>query len=211
LLALLHVLPDYSRAVASGGWLEWIDSDADETDLVATLDTRVQSMLGDLEEREAPEGSSWYATSADVRSLPDEEDSYSAVVTSPPYPNRHDYTRVFGVELMFAFLDWEETRALRYQTFHSHPEAKPERPELDGYNPPHSLLERVEQVRGKEKDHRISRMLEGYFADMFLSLRELRRVCKTGARIALVVGNAQYQGVPIPVDELLISAEITKR
>lgn len=45
-------------------------------------------------------------------------------------------------------------------------------------------------------------MLEGYFQDMYLCLRELRRVCKSGARIAFVVGNAQYCGEPILVDEL---------
>ena len=45
-------------------------------------------------------------------------------------------------------------------------------------------------------------MLEGYFADMFSALRELKRVCTTDAMVALVVGNVQYRGVPIMVDEL---------
>ena len=49
-------------------------------------------------------------------------------------------------------------------------------------------------------------MIEGYFLDMYLCLSELMRVCKRGARIALVLGNAQYCGQPIPVDEL--TAEI---
>lgn len=49
-------------------------------------------------------------------------------------------------------------------------------------------------------------MVEGYFLDMYLCLREVARVCKKGARIAFVVGNAQYNNVPVPVDEL--TAEI---
>lgn len=201
LLALLAVLPEFSRAVATGGWLKWIESDANEEGLLPTLDGQVETMLQDLEQAEVPGGTSWHAASADARGLPDDDDSYSAVVTSPPYPNRHDYTRVFGVELMFAFLDWDEARALRYQTFHSHPEARPERPPLDAYRPPASLLEAVAKVRSKEKDSRVPRMLEGYFADMFVALREVRRVCKPGAMVALVVGNVQYRGVPIVVDE----------
>ena len=45
-----------------------------------------------------------------------------------------------------------------------------------------------------------------YFLDMFLTLRESKRVCKKGARVAYVLGNAQYFGLPVPVDEL--TAEI---
>jgi hypothetical protein len=45
-------------------------------------------------------------------------------------------------------------------------------------------------------------MLEGYFRDMYLCLREAKRVCRRGARVGLVVGNARYGGDSIPVDEL---------
>ena len=202
LLALLAVLPHFSRAVATGGWLKWVERDTNENGLMPALDTQVRTMLQDLEVGERPREPSWRAAPADARNLPDNEQSYSAVVTSPPYPNRHDYTRVFGVELMFAFLGWDETRSLRRQTFHSHPEARPERPELGAYTPPSTLLEAVEQVSERETDPRVPRMLEGYFADMFSALRELKRVCTTDAMVALVVGNVQYRGVPIMVDEL---------
>ena len=49
-------------------------------------------------------------------------------------------------------------------------------------------------------------MIEGYFLDIYLSLLELKRVCARGAKIALVVGNVQYRGEAIAVDEL--TAEI---
>jgi hypothetical protein len=128
------------------------------------------------------------------------------VITSPPYPNRHDYTRIFGVELMFGFLDWEQTRQLRYQSFHSHPEARPVRPDTNRYAQPRRLARAVAQIGRNEKDPRVKEMIEGYFLDLYLVLREVRRVCKRKARVAFVVGNAQYRGVPIAVDEL--TAEI---
>lgn len=52
-------------------------------------------------------------------------------------------------------------------------------------------------------------MLRGYFLDMYLCIRELVRVCRRGARIAVVVGNARYAGAPILVDEY--TAEVGER
>ncbi len=205
-LALLSTIPEYSRAVAEGGWLRWVDRRRTTSTLLADLTERVALMLKDLEKAPAQHGASWHVGAGDARSLPDAASTYTAVITSPPYPNRHDYTRVFGVELMFAFLDWEQTRQLRYQSFHSHPEARPVRPDTNGYARPPRLARAVAQIGRKEKDPRVKEMVDGYFLDLYLALREVRRVCKRKAHVAFVVGNAQYQGVPIAVDEL--TAEI---
>lgn len=201
-LALLAILPNYSRAVATGGWLKWVPKRNGVSTVVLALEERVRLMLEDLRGTHLPRRALWRIDVADARTLPDASALYSAVITSPPYPNRHDYTRVFGVELMFAFLDWEGTRQLRYQSFHSHPEARPKRAEADGYEQPRALDRAVARVRNRLKDPRVPEMLEGYFLDMYLALREMRRVCQRGAKIALVVGNAQYCGERIAVDEL---------
>jgi len=200
-LALLSTIPSYSRAVATGGWLKWVDRRRSTSTLLAAFSERVGLMLEDLNAIQLHSGS-WCAYRADARSLPDEGANYTAVITSPPYPNRHDYTRVFGVELMFGFLGWEETRQLRYQSFHSHPEAHPIRPKANEYSQPIRLARAVAKIRKKEVDRRVIEMIQGYFLDLYLVLREIRRVCRTGARVALVVGNAQYRGCPIAVDEL---------
>ncbi len=206
-LALLSTIPKYSRLIADGGWLKRVERRRSAATLCASFREQVGMMLDDVESNQFPDvPSSWCAKRADARALPDAEATYNAVITSPPYPNRHDYTRVFGVELMFGFLNWEQTRQLRYQSFHSHPEARPKRPPTDQYIEPRSLTRAIAEVREKEKDARVAKMLEGYFLDLYIVLRELRRVCKRQARIALVVGNAQYRGVAINVDEL--TAEI---
>ncbi|MBW2019847.1 MAG: hypothetical protein JRI65_07545 [Deltaproteobacteria bacterium] len=201
-LALISVLPYFSRAVATGGWLKWVKKREGVSSLPATLSARVELMIGDLRRVQLPVRDFWHVAQADARRLPDKANTYSAVITSPPYPNRHDYTRVFGVELMFGFLDWEETRRLRYQSIHSHPEAKPERPSVNGYVPPKTLVEVLQRIRGKGTDARVPKMLEGYFLDLYLCLCELKRVCRPKCKIAIVVGNAQYFGVPVLVDEL---------
>jgi hypothetical protein len=203
-MALLSTLPDFSRAVATGGWLKWIDQRTSARQVPARLGQHVEKMLGDVESGAKQEATSeWLVQCADARSLPDKDETYCAVITSPPYPNRHDHTRVFGVELMFGFLNWFETRRLRYQSFESHPEARPTRPDASDYAEPRALTRTLKRIAEVYPDPRIPEMLRGYFLDMFLTLREGHRVCQKGARIAFVVGNAQYGGVPVLVDELV--------
>ena len=205
-LALISIIPRFSRAVANGGWLRWANESIDGGSVEDAFKARAEMMLSDVQDREPSSVSDgWRTRTADARALPDRNDTYTAVITSPPYPNRHDYTRVFGVELMFGFLNWEENRSLRYQSFHSHPEARPERPPAEDYVAPARLDRSIEHLR----DGRLRRMLRGYFLDMYLCLRELARVCRDGAKVALVIGNARYDGSALPVDEF--TAELGER
>ena len=203
-LALISVIPRFSYAVANGGWLRWLSERAGTERVVDAFERRVQVMLSDVGHTECDTGD-WRVEIGDARALPDGDGTFTAVITSPPYPNRHDYTRVFGVELMFGFLDWERLRQLRYQSFHSHPESRPERPSAEEYRPPETLEDRI----GELQDIRIRRMLRGYFRDMYLCLRELGRVCREGAKIGVVVGNARYGGKVIQVDDY--TAELGER
>ena len=208
-VALLSTIPEYSRAKATGGWLKWIQEHKSISTLTESFSRHVNLMLADVAISNVPRlslQSSSCAEQGDARSLPDTNDKYSAVITSPPYPNRHDYTRVFGVELMFAFLDWEETRQLRYQSFHSHPESRPVRPDFGDYKQPRHLSQTISSLRDVTADPRVPRMIEGYFQDLYLSLRETRRVIKKGARVAFVVGNVRYAGYAVDVD--VLTAEI---
>lgn len=210
-LALISILPRISQAVANGGWLRWLNEGLGAENVRVLFKEQVELMLFDLPtekpgsdfcDRGREIDGKWKAYIADARFMPASDAVYSAVITSPPYPNRHDYTRIFGVELMFGFQDWRENRALRYQMFHSHPEARPNRPTATEYKPPKLLHESVRTLSNK----RIKHMLYGYFLDMYLCLREVARVCQSGAKAAFVVGNAQYDGKPILVDEF--TAEI---
>ena len=208
-LALLVQIAKFSNAVPTGGWLSWKPNRRSAARLPHELGKTVDSMIADLRcISRAPKGK-WSARVADARDLPLKDESCTAVITSPPYPNRHDYTRVFGVELMFGFLGWEETRELRYQTLHSHPEARPDRPPADGYKEPTFITRAIRRVAKHEERKRIVAMLHGYFLDLFLSMKEVARVLKPGGHAAFVLGNAQYEGISIEVDKA--AAVIGKR
>lgn len=201
MLALLAQIPKFSNAVPTGGWLSWRANRRPAARLPKDMAEMVRLMLADLSNTPACAKSNWGARLADARRLPVKDGTYSAIVTSPPYPNRHDYTRIFGVELMFGFLDWHETRNLRYQTFNSHPEAKPDRPQADGYEEPSFVTCAIRKVARHEERKRVVNMLHGYFLDLFFSLKEVARALKPGGQAAFVLGNAQYDGVPIEVDK----------
>lgn len=202
-LSLLSIIPEYSRAIATGGWLSWVDNKANVRSLERNYFDRIDEMLSDLADSQLRRTASWKSHVSDARSLPGPAEKYSAVITSPPYPNRHDYTRVFGVELMFGFLDWEGTRKVRYQSIQSHPESKPQRASADNFRCPARLKKSLRELELNVPDKRIARMMEGYFFDMHLVLRRLRRISSRNAKFAFVLGNAQYAGVAVPVDEFV--------
>lgn len=105
MLALLRVIPLFSRLVATGGWLSLRRGGRKADSLRQEFSDRVELMLRDLEPSKLPTVPPARVEIADARLLPLANASVDGVITSPPYANRHDYTRVFGVELMFAFLD----------------------------------------------------------------------------------------------------------
>lgn len=205
-LALLSIIPKYSCAYATGGWLKWVEKKSKVNNITQSFNEQVQNMLQDVVSKKLPTTLGWNIIQADARRLPTGDDNYTAVITSPPYPNRHDYTRIFGVELMFGFINWEQNREIRYQSFHSHPEARPKRPSSDGYKAPECLINTLSAIKKVNGDSRIIPMLNGYFLDIFLCLSEVKRVSRQGAKIAFVLGNVQYGGESILVDE--ITAEI---
>ena len=196
-LALISIIPRFSHAIATGGWLRWLNQGDDAENVTVFFKRQVEMMLSDVRAAKSQRDCRCEAQLADARAMPAADGAFSAVITSPPYPNRHDYTRIFGVELLFAFHDWEANRSLRYQTFHSHPEARPNRPSARKYEPPKAL----DSVIRNLGDKRMQRMLHGYFLDMYLCICEVARVCRKGGKVAFVVGNTQYDGTAILVDE----------
>ena len=66
------------------------------------------------------------------------------------------------------------------------------------------LREVLREVRGKPlNNERLPIMIQGYFEDMNLVIRNMSTCLKKGGRVALIVANAQFNGESVPTDVML--------
>jgi DNA modification methylase len=115
-----------------------------------------------------------------------EDESIDAVITSPPYLNQIDYTKVYSLENWIAAA--ETVPALR--SFVGLREEGEDSELLQGRNlPPAAVL---------------------YFKDMDRFLSELFRVMRKGARAAIILGNAYFPPPYEPVECDTILAELAE-
>ncbi len=154
----------------------------------------------------APSPGSWTVILGDTRDLSSVPflRPPTIVITSPPYANRYDYTRIYSLELCFHFVrNFDELRALRHSLLRSHIEARLGPSEA----PPHPAVQEIVEILRKRRDQlnnpKIPDMLTSYFVDMRQAIREWQRVLAPGARIALVVDDVRFEGYMLPVDLIL--------
>lgn len=206
LVAYLRGMREICRAVSDGGWLRWTRRRPSGDDLLERMGRIVGMMIADVRSRstQARTNGGWGVIQGDARFPPNSLGKVSAVICSPPYPNRHDYSRVFAPELLLTFCDDDGLKQFRYGSFRSHVEARAPNLPMNGYAPPPKLAEILRRLEDAPlTDRRVPSMVEGYFQDSFLMLKALRSHLQEGSRLAFVVGNVRHAGVMIEVDEYL--------
>ena len=127
---------------------------------------------------------------------------FHAVITSPPYLNRYDYTRTYTLELATEFVNsFQELKTIRYNTIRSHVEAKFGKSQ---FVKSAILRECLTTLSNRQLNNpQIPEMISGYFEDMYLVLRTIKRYLYVNGKVAFVVGTVRYSGVNIPVDIIL--------
>ncbi|MHA0043037.1 hypothetical protein [Deinococcus sp. PEB2-63] len=203
-LAFLGVLRETSRAHADGGWFRWIDKPNAADDIFKAFRNKALNYIQEASQTVCTNTSQQTVFLSDARSLSEVMGSFDAIVTSPPYPNKHDYTRVFHLELLLgAGLRNDEIAELRHKSLRSHVEAK--RPTfVDEYAEPTAVTQLIKEIKAAGADARVERMLQGYVEDMYIALLRMHERLSAHGRAALVVSNVRHSGVMFPVDELLV-------
>ncbi len=150
-------------------------------------------------------------------------DQFAAVITSPPYCNRYDYTRTYALELAYLGVG-DEIFDLRQSQLSCTVE---NRPKLDILREHYERLGQADRLaralqvvhghpafieinqalstrweRGEINNKGVLRMVEQYFTELTLVFAELFRTCRSGAYVAFVNDNVRYGGEVIPVDLL---------
>jgi len=152
-------------------------------------------------------------------------EQFDAVITSPPYCNRYDYTRTYALELAFLGMGEREVRGLRQELLSCTVESRPKLKRLQDFytsiGRPHDFETNLRVVnanaavqevftalrtrgaRGELNNKGVVQMVEGYFTELAFVIFELLRVCRSGARVAVVNDNVRYGSEIIPVDLLM--------
>jgi len=156
---------------------------------------------------------------------------FDAVITSPPYCNRYDYTRTYALELAFLGIDHETMLKLRQRLLSCTVENRSKIQQLHQFYSQIGRLDHFERIvetiehhqayqeilsalrlrnqRGEVNNRGIISMIEGYFTELAFVTFELFRVCKSGASVAIVNDNVRYSGEIIPVD--IIMTDMAKK
>ncbi len=143
--------------------------------------------------------------------------SYTAIMTSPPYCNRYDYTRTYALELAMLGLTHLEVTSLRQEMLSCTVENREKNllkicpnwfPFIEAANN-QKLLKTIniylehEKTVGTLNNNSIPRMVRGYFYEMACVIGECFRVLKPNANIFMVNDNVRYAGVGISIDLIL--------
>lgn len=142
---------------------------------------------------------------------------YDAIITSPPYCNRYDYTRTYALELALLGVDELGLSRLRQEMLSCTVENRAK--DLLRINPSwnlalkvmehdmtlNAILQYLEELKlsGNLNNNGIPRMVRGYFYEMACVIQECARVLKPGAPLVMVNDNVRYAGAAIPVDLIL--------
>ena len=149
--------------------------------------------------------------------LPDlTANSIDAVITSPPYANRYDYTRTYALELAWLGYDDRKISDLRQRLLSATVENRSKREQLVSshcsaltmFDSQPAIAEIIDSLelanwRGELPNPHIIRLVRNYFMEMAVVVAELARVCRTGASVFMVNDNVQYHGQEVPVDLIL--------
>ncbi len=161
LLVLLRTQQRISRAVPDGGWFRWVQKPDQSTLIAGWFEEQAKVHMEDVP-TEAFRYPSIQLLYDDARRLDRLQGVFDLVVTSPPYPNRHDYSRIFHIELLTIGLREDEVRQFRYSSLRSHVEAK-QPVQINGSYPSFPKLEKALASLPDSADPRILPMLRGYF------------------------------------------------
>lgn len=206
LLCLLSIFNEFAHVKRDGGFLRFVKKDFFPETKVR-LKQVVLDYLGDIDSYQVEIPYEFVKKRdivfevCDARNIPLESNAVGMVVTSPPYLNRYDYTRIYALELALLGYSDDFVKELRKKTVKSHIEATHKHfPKLESA----MLTELMEKLGNSQLSNpKIPEMVNGYFHDMAWNIKESQRITAAEGVIAYVIGNCRFSGHHVEVDSIL--------
>ena len=233
-VACMSVLESISYTRKDGQYLRW-DSRSGRTlksgidkgplpTLREALDLRLRQIAEDMPLLKERYGGKYPPTFVDgsclevLRKM--RRHAFDAVVTSPPYANRYDYTRTYALELAHLGYDASRFKDMRQALLSATVENRPKKEwlrKIYGRSPrmarayaavaaQKALNEVIGALRDQEKElsnPHVIRLLENYFLEMAIVIAEFGRLVRPGGSVFMINDNVQYHGQEVPVDLIL--------
>lgn len=193
LLALLSILPQASIIMKDGGVLK-IDRHKRALPAREIFRRKVKRMCRELEGR--PQGHVPRVFLGDARALDIGGGEVDLVVTSPPYLNNIDYSKIYGLELSLLAMSKAEAEEVRMRAIRSF--IRTGNRELETEMPPEV----------GEAGLRIP-IVGTYFKDMEAGISEMFRVLRPGGAAYVNVSNSVIHETHVIVDEIF--AQMSER
>jgi len=131
----------------------------------------------------------------------------SAIITSPPYPNRFSYARETRPHLFFFdFVSDPRTVGQLETDAIGGTWGRATSVLAKGVRPANKLIEctlspYISNINGSGE--LMASYVTKYFNDIYVHAKEIAKVCRKQARLAYVIGNSKFYGHPLPSDEIL--------
>jgi hypothetical protein len=209
-MGILGVLVPASNAKHNHVSLTFADEPAAIINLTHVLSIKYKTMIDDLKAAAAmpcSEVTIFRGNSKEASKVLPADVRATAVITSPPYPNRFSYARETRPHLFF-FDFIEDARAVGQLETDAigGTWGKATSVLAAGVAPANPLVESLLAPYTRNIDDAGSLMASyviKYFNDIYTHAAEIWKVCAGRCRLAYVIGNSKFYGHPLPSDEIL--------
>ncbi len=185
LLALLSVLPQASLILKDGGVLK-IMRDKRALPAREIFRRKVKRMVRELEASPV-QGPAPRVFLGDARSMEIDSGSVDLVVTSPPYLNNIDYSKIYGLELSLLSMSKAEAEEVRMRAIRSFIGKR-----MDAGEMPPEVGEIGSAIP----------IIGTYFKDMEAAISEMHRVLADDGEAHIIVSNSVIHETHVLVDEI---------
>lgn len=146
------------------------------------------------------------------------EQSVTTVITSPPYANRYDYTRVYALELAWLGHDSAEVKQMRQNLLSATVENRSKREwlaslygdeitpvlcQVEGHPAIKETVALLTECKERLANAYVIRLVRNYLIEMAVVIAQIARTLMSGGMVYMVNDNVRYAGIEVPIDLIL--------